>query len=153
MSVGKSSAIVEMLTIRFAASEPPGERARKVSRSSVTFVHFGGMVHDSPCWSHLMVCPPASAAVWAAVGTAFSAVIPPFEADVPVPVGPLAFFDFVRLHSERARPSNRSVEISFICRLATGAERAECFYARTRPNVNVLNPGCSGCSCAEQIFH
>src|SRR2546425_12886325 len=74
-STGKSSAIAEILTIMLAASQLPGERNAKLMRSSVTFVHLGGIVQDMPCLLHLTSSPPASAAVSAAVGCAFFAVM------------------------------------------------------------------------------
>src|SRR6266705_6998986 len=84
-STGKSSAIAEILTIRFAASQLPGERNAKLLRSSVVFVHLGGIVQDMPCLIHLISSPPASAAVCAAVGCAFSALIS-LEDDGPEPL-------------------------------------------------------------------
>src|SRR6185295_8737808 len=73
ISVGKLSSIGEMLTIKLAASKPPGDRQRSCFDSLVVSVHLGGTFHDIPCASHFAVPPPASAAVWAAVGVAFSA--------------------------------------------------------------------------------
>src|SRR5918999_728239 len=67
ISVGKLSSIAEMFTIKLAASEPPGDRQTSIFVSLVVSFHLAGTVHDIPCWSHLTVCPPASASICAAV--------------------------------------------------------------------------------------
>src|SRR6266567_4804489 len=132
-STGKSSAIAEILTIRFAASQLPGERNAKLLRSSVTFVHLGGIVQDMPCLLHLISSPPASAAVSAAFGCAFSAVMSLDEDGAPEP--PLFELEFpalfnllVKLQSDNARPSTIRIGICFMVQLAQRNERAVCFY-------------------------
>src|SRR5580765_3941216 len=87
-SVGKLSSMGEMLTIKLAASAPPGERQTSSFDSLLCSFQDGGTVQDIPCWSHLTVCPPASACNWAAVGVACSALpllSPELEADFPGP--------------------------------------------------------------------
>src|SRR4030095_532935 len=73
ISAGKLSSIGEMLTIKFAASKPPGERHASSFDSFVVSVQLGGTVNDMPCRSHLTVWPPARAAACAPVGVACSA--------------------------------------------------------------------------------
>src|SRR5215207_7730452 len=77
MSVGKSAPIGETLTIRFAASQEPGERQRSDVLSTDCFVQRCGTVHDISCCSHLADWPPETAAVCAAVGCGPSASSPP----------------------------------------------------------------------------
>src|ERR1051325_1545960 len=88
-SAGKFSGIGEMLTIRFAASEPPGERHVNDFASFSVCVHFAGTVHDIPWRSHFACWPPASAAVCAAVGSpcsTFPPLEPEFELEPDEPV-------------------------------------------------------------------
>ena len=59
-SVGKLSSIGEMLTIKFAASPPPGERQSSDFDSLLDSFQFGGTVQDIPWFSQLAVAPPAS---------------------------------------------------------------------------------------------
>src|SRR5215217_8094236 len=104
-SVGKLSSIGEILTISVAASELPGERQTNDFDSFVSSVHFGGTVHDRPCRSHLICCPPASAAVCSVVAWACSAdlaVAPPVPDELEA-----SFLTFPeRLQRERVKPSS-----------------------------------------------
>src|SRR6266850_2407121 len=103
MSAGKLSSIGEILTIKFAASDPPGDRHVSIFDSFSVSVHFGGTVHDMPCRSHLTVWPPANAAVCAPVGVARSAWIS--LSPLPDPPELLDGFSLlVRLQSESANP-------------------------------------------------
>src|SRR5882672_4726804 len=118
MSVGKLSSIGEMLTIKLAASDPPGEFQRSSFDSLVTSFHCGGTVHDIPCWSHLTVWPPASACIWAAVGVACSAS-PPLSLELVADLPDLfELFEllslFVKLQSESANPRTIRTGICFI---------------------------------------
>src|ERR1044071_6781870 len=102
MSVGKLASIGEMLTIRFAASDPPGERHMNCFDSFVVSFHFGGTDQDIPCWSHFAVDPPDNASVCAEVGFGRSTSPPLEEPEVELP-GPPEFEDFnlfVKLQSE-----------------------------------------------------
>src|SRR6185436_19835082 len=113
-SVGKLSSIGEMFTIRFAASEPPGERHNSDLDSLVVSFQDAGTVQDIPCWSHFAVLPPASAAVCAAVGFACS-TSPPLLDPVALLRGAPELFDdlslLVRLQSESAKPRTSSTGI------------------------------------------
>src|SRR5678809_1433151 len=103
MSAGKLSSIGEMLTIKLAASEPPGERQASDFASFSVSVHLGGTVQDMPCRSHFTVWPPARAAVCAWFGFACSAWI----SLLPLPDAPELLDGFsllVRLQSESANP-------------------------------------------------
>src|SRR5882724_3637397 len=136
MSVGKLSSIGEMLTIKLAASDPPGELQTSSFDSLVTCFHCGGTVHDIPCWSHLTVWPPANACVCAAVGVACSASPPlSLERDADWP-GPPELFEllslFVKLQSDSANPSTSRTGICFIGpHSQDGTGRAVCFYSKT----------------------
>src|SRR4030095_492815 len=116
MSVGKLASIGEMLTIKLAASDPPGECQTSSFDSLVNWFHCGGTVQDIPCWSHVTFWPPANAWVWAAVGVAGSALMS-LVVDVEL-AGALEFVDLVsllvRLQSERASPSKIKTGICFI---------------------------------------
>src|SRR6266508_1388759 len=136
MSAGKLSSIGEILTLKLAASEPPGEFQTSSFDSLVTSFHCGGTVQDIPCWSHLTVWPPASACNWAAVGVACSASpLPSLEPEADLP-GPLELFEllslFVRLQSERANPSTIRMGICFIGHThEKKTVRAVRFYSKT----------------------
>src|ERR1044072_2691890 len=121
MAVGKLSSRGEMLTIRLAASKPPGDRHRNVVFSVGVSVHLGGTLHDIPCTSHFAVPPPASAAVWAAVGVAFSAPMSSPPELVAVLPGALeldeGFSLLDRLQSESANPSTSRTGICFMVTL------------------------------------
>src|ERR1051325_1794290 len=113
----KLSSIGEMLTIRFAASEPPGERHSSDFDSLVVSFQDAGTVHDMPCWSHFAVLPPANAAVCAAVGFACSTSPPLLDPVAVFRVAPEFVDDLsllVRLQSESAKPSRSSTGICFI---------------------------------------
>src|SRR6266849_5873819 len=115
-SVGKLSSIGEMLTIKCAASSPPGELQTSSWNSLLSCFQFGGAVQDIPCRSHLTCCPPANACVCASVGFAFSASLE-LDEDFSEPEPPefFAVFNFVpRLHNDKAKPSTRIVGICFI---------------------------------------
>src|SRR6185295_10475970 len=117
ISAGKLSSIGEMLTIKFAASEPPGERHVSIFASFSVSVHLGGTVQDIPCRSHLTVWPPARAAVCAPVGVAFSAWIS--LSPLPEPPELLDGFSLlVRLQSERANPRTSKTGRCFMFPLA-----------------------------------
>src|SRR5882724_6974046 len=115
--VGKLASIAEMLTISEAALPPPGERHINSFDSFVVCVHLGGTVHDIPCGSHFISCPPESAAVCAAVGSARSGAVPPLSAEpVPEP-GAFEFPDFSlleRLHRDNAKPRTSTSGMCFI---------------------------------------
>src|SRR5882724_7675805 len=141
MSVGKLSSIGEMLTIKLAASDPPGELQTSSFDSLVTCFHCGGTVHDIPCWSHLTVWPPASACIWTAVGVACSASPPlSLEPDADLP-GLFELFEllslFVKLQSESANPRTIRTVICFIgAHSQERIKRAVRFYSKTGCQVN-----------------
>src|SRR4026207_2056393 len=119
MSVGKSSAMLDTLTISEAASKPPGERQRNEFNSFDSSFHVGGTVQVIPCTSQTAVVPPARAAVCAAVGSAFSAVISlPPELE-PVPVSDDFLNRFVRLHSDNEKQINNTSGTYFMAFLET----------------------------------
>jgi hypothetical protein len=106
----------EILTISEAASPPPGERQVNDFDSFSCSVQPAGTVHDIPCRSHLIDCPPASAAICSAVARPGSA--DPLELLELDPDGPELEFAFLnrseRLQSERAKPISKSATICFI---------------------------------------
>src|SRR6267143_2298575 len=113
-SVGKLSSIGEMLTIKCAASSPPGELQTSCWNSLLSSFHFGGTVHDIPCRLHFASWPPANACVCASVGFAFSALPLELDEDFSEPEPP-EFLNFVpRLHNDNAKPSTRMVGICFM---------------------------------------
>src|SRR5215813_9380227 len=122
-SAGKLSSIGEMLTINEAASPPPGDRHMNDFDSFSCSVHCGGTVHDIPCLSHFACCPPAGAAVCAAVGSPCSAVLPPPPplALVPLELEPLLCSFSERLQREREKQIVTASRICFI--LATACIR------------------------------
>src|SRR5262250_2238282 len=102
-STGNSSAIGEMLTIKFAASNPPGDRHANDSDSLCDSVQPGGTVNDMPCLSHFASLPPEIAAVCAAVGCAFSGVAPlSLTEPEPEELEPLLCNRSERLQSDKA---------------------------------------------------
>src|ERR1051325_10527685 len=101
----------EMLTIKLAASEPPGERHTNDLDSFSCSVQFCGTVHDIPCRSHFISCPPRSAAICSAVGWPCSAVPPPALSE---PDGPSFLNRPDRLQSERAKPISSTSRIFFM---------------------------------------
>src|SRR5262249_44363783 len=117
-SAGKFSSIGEMLTINDAASPPPGERHMNDFDSFSSWVHFGGTVRDIPCRSHLASWPPASAAVWAAVGVPCSALPlllpPPPLALEPLELEPLLCNFSERLQREREKQIVNASRMCFI---------------------------------------
>jgi hypothetical protein len=83
----------------------------------LTSFHCGGTVQDIPCWSHLTVWPPASAATCAAVGVACSASpeLLDVEADLFGSLELVPGFSLLaKLQSESANPRRRTVGICFI---------------------------------------
>src|SRR5712691_6085166 len=117
--------------INDAASQEPGERQTNIFSSFVACVHCGGTIHDIPCLSHFTLWPPASAAVWAAVGSGCSTDAPPVsvEPDVDLPDSPdlPAFFSLLlRLQSASANPRTTR----------TGS----CFMAKTHRDYWKSNP-------------
>src|SRR6185503_13385619 len=147
MSVGKLSPNGEMLTIRLAASKPPGDRQSRDFESTSVCFQLGGTVHDMPCWSHFTVWPPASAAVCAAVGFACS-TSPPLVADfellLEVPELVLVLNLLVRLQRDNARPRTSSTGICFMGTLAT--KRLEEQPASMRKTVHKSMPAAT-CYC------
>jgi hypothetical protein len=121
----------ETETIKFAASKPPGERQVKEFNSFDSSFHVGGTVQDIPCTSHIAFVPPANAAVWAAFGSAFSAVIslpPEFE---PVPVSDDFLNRFVRLQSDSDKQMKSTSGTYFIGSLDYwDFVKAWCFYSK-----------------------
>src|SRR6185436_14994098 len=147
ISVGKLSSIGEMLTIKFAASDPPGECQTSCFDSLLTSFHCGGTVHDIPCWSQVTFWPPASAWVWAAVGVACSACMS-LEDDVDLP-GVLEFVELlnllVKLQSERANASKRKTGICFMmATLTIRAGKAVRFYSKTGCQVKCFGSNAGG---------
>jgi len=127
ISVGKLSSIGEILTIRFAASPPPGERQSSDFDSLLDSFQFGGTVQDIPWFSQAAVAPPAKACVCAAVGVAFSASPPVSEDEVPEPadLSPVLSLS-PRLQSDRTRPRKRSTGICFMDHTHTKGLEEQC---------------------------
>src|SRR6266478_4648037 len=136
VSVGKSSAIGEMLTI--SEAEVPGALQTRVFDSFDDSVHFGGTLNDIPCWSHLTSRPPASAAVWAAVGCGRSTG--PLELVVPgADSFPAGFNLPARLQIEQENASAIISRIFFMANQSlVEARRAMCFYSKELFKSNVF---------------
>src|SRR6266478_7766843 len=136
VSVGKSSAIGEMLTI--SEAEVPGALQTRVFDSFDDSVHFGGTLNDIPCWSHLTSRPPASAAVWAAVGCGRSTG--PLELVVPGADSVPAGFNLpARLQIEQENASAIISRIFFMANQSlVEARRAMCFYSKELFKSNVF---------------
>src|SRR5437588_1751486 len=79
MSVGKSSAIGEMLTVKNAPSPPHVKEFLLTS----CFFQFAGIFHEIPCSSHFTSWPFAINAAWAAVGFGFSTGSSPILLGLP----------------------------------------------------------------------
>jgi hypothetical protein len=73
VSAGKSALIGEMLTMRNAASELPGDCHMKEVLSALFFFQRCGTVQVISCCAHSADCPPAMAADCSAVGSGGSA--------------------------------------------------------------------------------
>src|SRR4030095_37024 len=138
MSVGKLSSISEMLTISDAASLPPGERQRKEFSSFVVSVQFEGTVKVMPWTSQTAFCPPAIAAACAAVGTAFSAVMPPSEV-VSAPGAEVFLNRFERLHRDKEKQTNSTSVTCFIWTTSSlNLVKSWCFYSKPMLRVKFI---------------
>ena len=140
----------EMLTIRLAASEPPGERQTNSFDSFVCSVHFAGTVQDMPWRSHLISWPPARAAVCSAVGWPCStgpslALLDPDGAEVE-----LLFFNFSdRLQRESAKPISSTSRIFFIRRTPQlRLDRTKAFYSKPERKSNWATKAQRRINCA-----